>query len=162
MPIHNADIARLFEDMADLLELSDANPFHVRAYRNAARTIGDLRQDIAATLAKGETLPKLPGIGADLDRKIREIVATGHLDALDRLRKTMPPALTELLHIQGIGPKRVRMLYHELDVQTLPQLYKAAREGRIRDLPGFGEKTEANILEAAAAHLSKARRFKLA
>ena len=162
MPVHNADIARLFEEMADLLEIGDANPFRVRAYRNAARTIGELRQDIAATLAKGDALPKLPGIGTDLAGKIREIAATGHLAALDRLRQTVPPAITELLRIPGIGPKRVRMLYHELDVQTLPQLYKAAREGRIRDVPGFGEKTEAHILEAAAAHLSKARRFKLA
>ena len=162
MPIHNADIAQLFEEMADLLEIGDANPFRVRAYRNAARLVGELQLDIAAALAKGEALPKLPGIGADLDGKIREIVATGHLAALERLRKTMPPAITELLHIPGLGPKRVKMLYHELDVQTVPQLYKAAREGRIRDVPGFGEKTETHILEATEAHLSKARRFKLA
>jgi DNA polymerase (family 10) len=162
MPIHNADIARLFEEMADLLEIGDANPFRVRAYRNAARTVGELQADIAAALAKGESLPKLPGIGADLAGKIGEIAATGHLDALDRLRRTLPPAITELLRIPGIGPKRVKILYHELDVQTLPQLCKAAREGRIRALSGFGEKTEANILRATEAHLSKARRFKLA
>jgi DNA polymerase (family 10) len=162
MPIHNADIARMFEELADLLEIGDANPFRVRAYRNAARTIGELSLDIAATLAKGEALRKLPGVGADLDAKIREIVATGHCTALDRLRQEMPPAITELLRIPRLGPKRVKLLYHELDVHTLPQLYKAAREGRIRTLPGFGEKTETSILQAAEAHLSKARRFKLA
>jgi DNA polymerase (family 10) len=162
MPVHNADIARIFEEMADLLEISDANPFRVRAYRNAARLVGDLQLDIAATLAKGGKLPKLPGIGHDLDARIHEIVATGHCTALDRLRQTLPPAITELLHVHGIGPKRVKTLYHELDVQTLPQLYKAAREARIRALPGFGEKTESNILQAVEAHLGESRRFKLA
>ena len=162
MPVHNADIARIFEEMADLLEISDANPFRVRAYRNAARLVGDLQLDIAGTLAKGGTLPKLPGIGADLDARIHEIVSTGHCAALDRLRQSLPPAITELLHVPGLGPKRVKALYHELDVQTLPQLYKAAREGRIRALPGFGEKTETNILQATEAHLAHPRRFKLA
>jgi DNA polymerase (family X) len=162
MAVHNADIARNFEEMADLLELSDANPFRVRAYRNAARLVGDLQLDIAATLARGGELPKLPGIGHDLDARIREIAATGHCAALDRLRRTLPPAITELLRVPGIGPKRVKTLYHELDVATLPQLYKAAREGRIRALSGFGEKTEARILQAAEAHLGAPRRFKLA
>jgi len=161
MPLHNADIARIFAEMADLLEISDANPFRVRAYRNAARLVGDLQLDIAATLAKGGTLPKLPGIGADLGARMREIVATGHCAALDRLRQLVPPAVAELLHVPGIGPRRVKTLYHELDVQTLPQLYKAAREGRIRALPGFGEKTETNILQAAEAQLAHPRRFKL-
>ena len=142
MPVHNADIARIFEEMADLLEISDANPFRVRAYRNAARLVGDLQLDLAGTLAKGGTLPKLPGIGADLEARIHEIVSTGHCAALDRLRQSLPPAITELLHVPGLGPKRVKALYHELDVQTLQQLYSAARDGRIRALPGFGEKTE--------------------
>lgn len=162
MPVHNADIARIFEEIADLLEISDANPFRVRAYRNAARLVGELQLDVVATLAKGARLPKLPGIGADLDARIREIAATGRCAALERLRQSLPSAITELLHVPGLGPKRVKALYHELDVQTLPQLYKAAREGRIRALPGFGEKTEANILQAAGAHLAQPRRFKLA
>ncbi len=162
MPIHNADIARIFAEMADLLEIGDANPFRVRAYRNAARLVGELQLDIAATLAKGGTLPKLPGIGADLDARIHEIAATGRCAALDRLRRLLPPAITDLLRVPGVGPKRVRTLYHELDVQTLPQLYKAAREGRIRALPGFGEKTETNLLQATEAHLARASRFKLA
>jgi DNA polymerase (family 10) len=162
MPVHNADIARIFEEMADLLELSDANPFRIRAYRNAARLVGDLQLDIAATLASGATLPKLPGIGHDLDSRIHEIVATGHCTALDRLRRTLPPAITEMLCVPGIGPKRVKALYHELGVETLPQLYKAAREGRLRALHGFGEKTEARVLHAAEAHPGESRRFKLA
>lgn len=162
MPIHNADIARAFEEIADLLDISDANPFRIRAYRNAARVLGELQLDIGAAVGRGEDLPKLPGIGEDLSNKIREIATTGRCALLERLRKAFPPAITELLRIPGLGPKRVKALYHELDVQTLEQLYRAALDGRIRGLPGFGEKTEANILDAVKTRLSKARRFKLA
>ena len=162
MPLHNADIARVFEDIADLLELGDANPFRIRAYRNAVRIIGDLQLDLAASIARGEELPKLPGIGEDLSGKIREIVTTGHCALLDRLRKKTPSAITELLRIPNLGPKRVKTLYRGLDVGTLEGLHRAAREGRIRDLPGFGEKSELKILQAVEARLSKGRRFKLA
>jgi DNA polymerase (family X) len=162
MPLHNADISRAFEDIADLLELGDANPFRIRAYRNAARIIGDLQLDIAASIKGGEELPKLPGIGEDLAGKIREIVTTGQCALLERLRKKTPPAVTELLRIPGLGPKRVKALYRGLDVKTLEQLYRAARDGRIRGLPGFGEKSELNILQSVEARLSKGRRFKLA
>jgi len=162
MPVHNADIARAFEEIADLLDIGDANPFRIRAYRNAARIVGELQLDISAALARGEDLPKLPGVGEDLSNKIREIAATGSCALLVRLRKSFPPAITELLRIPGLGPKRVKTLYHELDVQTLEQLHRAALDQRIRALPGFGEKTEANILDAVKTRLSKAQRFKLA
>jgi DNA polymerase (family 10) len=162
MPLHNADIARVFEDIADLLELGDANPFRIRAYRNAARIIGDLQLDLAASIGRGEELPKLPGIGEDLSGKIREIVTTGHCALLDRLRKKTPSAVTELLRIPNLGPKRVKTLYRGLDVGTLEGLHRAAREGRIRALPGFGEKSELKILQAVETRLSKGRRFKLA
>lgn len=162
MPIHNADIAAIFEEIADLLEIQGANPFRIRAYRNAARTVGELGRDIAGMLQAGGELPKLPGIGTDLAAKIHEIAATGKCAFLERLHTELPPAITELLKIPGIGPKRVKALYHDLDVQTLEQLYKAARDGRIRQLPGFGEKTELNILQSVEAHASQSRRFKLA
>ena len=163
MPVHNADIARVFEDIADLLEIGGANPFRVRAYRNAARTVGDLRPDLAAAIAvRARTLPKLPGIGADLDAKIHEIVATGTCALLEKLKKQLPPAITELLKIPGLGPKRVKALHEALDIDTLPQLLEAARKGTIRDLPGFGAKTEAHIVDAVQARLGQAQRFKLA
>jgi DNA polymerase (family 10) len=158
----NADIAAAFEQVADLLELQDANPFRVRAYRNAARVIGGLKLDLAALLAEGKALPKLPGIGADLDAKIHELATTGHLALLDRLRKELPAGVTELLQLPGLGPKRVRALYDELHVHTLPQLLRAARDQRIRTLPGFGPGTETRIASAIEARLGKARRFKLA
>jgi DNA polymerase (family X) len=162
MPVHNADIARVFEEIADLLDIGEANPYRSRAYRNAARTVGELQLDLAATVAKGEALPKLPGIGEDLAAKIREISATGSCTLLGRLRRELPPAVTELLHIPGLGPKRVRTLWHELEVQTPEQLARAARDGRIRALPGFGPRLEAQVLDAIGRQQSKPRRFKLA
>ena len=162
MPTHNADIAAILTEIADLLDLQQANPFRIRAYRNAARLVGDLGREIRAMVERSEDLTELPGIGDDLAAKLREIVDTGKCRALEKLQAELPPAITELLHVPGLGPKRVRMLWHELDVQTLEQLARAARDGRIRDLPGFGAKIEANILQAVEAHLSKARRIKLA
>jgi len=162
MPVHNADIAAFFEEIADRLEIQGANPFRIRAYRNAARTLGELPQEARVLLETGEELTRLPGIGDDLAAKVREIVDTGRCSLLERLRKELPPAVTELLQIPGLGPKRVKTLYHDLEVQTAEQLYRAARDGRIRTLPGFGEKTELNILQAVEAHVSQARRFKLA
>ena len=162
MPIHNADIAAVFEEVADRLEIQGANPFRIRAYRNAARTLGELPQEARALLEQGEDLTRLPGIGDDLAAKVREIVDTGRCSLLERLRRELPPAVTELLQIPGLGPKRVKALYHDLEVQTVEQLYRAARDGRIRALSGFGERIELNILRAVEAHVSQARRFKLA
>jgi DNA polymerase (family 10) len=161
VPIHNADIAAIFEEVADLLEIEGANPFRIRAYRNASRVLGQLGRDARGMVDAGEDLKSLPGIGDDLAGKIKEIVSTGKCAQLEKLRAKMPPAIAELLHIPGLGPKRVKALYHELDVQTLEQLYRAARDGRIRSLPGFGEKTELHILQAVQDRVSQAPRFKL-
>lgn len=147
MPVHNADIAAIFEQIAELLELQGANPFRVRAYRNAARTVGDHGRDLATQVARGEPLPKLPGIGKDLSAKIREIATTGQCALLERLHHQVPAALTELLRVPGLGPKRVRALHQGLAVDTVAQLRKAALAGRIRELPGFGAKTEQRILQ---------------
>ena len=162
MPAHNADITAIFEEIADLLEIEDANPFRIRAYRNAARTLGDLPQDARQLVERGGDLTRLPGIGTDLAGKITEILNTGHCGMLDRLRRELPPAITELLKVPGLGPKRVKALYQDLDVQTIEQLRRAAQERRIRNLHGFGEKTEQNILQAVQAHANQSRRFMLA
>jgi DNA polymerase (family X) len=161
-PVHNADIARIFDEIADLLEIQEANPFRVRAYRNAARTVGDVRRDLPQLVADGKALPKLPGVGADLGAKIEEIARTGTTKLLEKLHKELPPAITALLRIPGLGPKRVRALYRDLNVQTLEQLADAARAGRVREVPGFAEKTEAAILQAVEARLTKKQRIKLA
>jgi DNA polymerase (family 10) len=124
--------------------------------------VKDTRLDLAAAIAAGRPLPKLPGIGADLQAKIHEYATTGRIGALERLKKEVPAGVTDLLKLPGLGPKRVRALYEELHVHTLPQLLRAARDGRIRTLPGFGAKTEQRIAEAIQQRLGQVRRFKLA
>lgn len=161
MPIHNADIAAVFEEIADLLEIEGANVFRVRAYRNAARTLQELGKDVRAMVQKEEDLTELPGIGDDLAGKIKEIVETGRCATLDKLHKQLPPAITELLKIPGLGPKRVKALYHELDVHTVEQLQRAVRDHRVRQLAGFGEKTEVHIAESLRVHAGGAGRYKL-
>lgn len=162
MPVHNTDIARIFEQIADLLEIENDNPFRIRAYRNAARTLRNLGQDAADMLAGGKDLTRLPGIGKDLAAKIEEIVSTGRCRTLEKLHQRTSPGLTELLRIPGLGPRRVGALYHELDIHTPEQLYRAAKDSRIRSLPGFGEKTEQRILANIESHIQEDRRIKLA
>jgi len=161
VPKTNADLAAAFEQTADLLELQEANPFRVRAYRNAARLVGELKLDLVAQVEAGRPLPKLPGIGADLAGKIEEFAHSGHLALLDRLRRQIPSGVAEMLQLPGLGPKRVRALYEELHVTSLAQLARAARDGRIRALPGFGARTEASILDAIDAHSHRPQRLKL-
>ncbi len=161
MPVVNATISAIFDEIADLLDIQGANAFRVRAYRNAARTVGELGTDIKTLVERGTALTDLPGIGEDLANKIREIVETSNCRFLERLRKEVPPAVAELLRIPGLGPKRVRVLWHDLEIQTLEQLLEAAKAGRIHSLSGFGEKTEQKIIAAVQAHLGEAHRFKL-
>ncbi|MCG6935897.1 MAG: DNA polymerase/3'-5' exonuclease PolX [Proteobacteria bacterium] len=159
MPVHNEDIALIFDEMADLLEIEEANPFRVRAYRNAARTIRNLGRELSGLVAEGEDLTRLPGIGSALADKIREIIATGHANALDKLHKDVPASLEALLKLPGLGPKRVKALYQDLHIKTLKQLESAARKGRLHTLPGFGAKIEQRILDAIQTDRSQERRF---
>lgn len=162
MPNQNADIAAAFDEMADLLEIEGANPFRIRAYRTAARTIRDLPRDVAGMVEEGTDLTALPGIGEDLAAKITEMVETGTAAAIDEHRKAVPASVRALLGIPGLGPKRVKALYHELGIRTREQLRLAAQEGRVRALPGFGEKTERHILDHLTARPSDEARFQLA
>jgi DNA polymerase (family 10) len=162
MPVHNNDIAAVFEEIADLLEIEQANPFRIRAYRNAARTVQGLGEEVRDLIQEGFDLDQLPGIGEALAEKIAEIVRTGKCQALEKLRQEGGKGLVELLHIPGLGPKRVAILYHELDVQTPQQLLRAIKDGRLHQLRGFGEKTEQNILDMLQVHAEQERRFKLA
>ncbi len=162
MPVANLLVAAALDEIADRLEIEDANAFRVRAYRNAARTVRDLQRDVKAAAERGETVAGLPGIGADLGGKIAEIALTGSCDVLRELRRSMPSSVTELLHVPGLGPKRVKTLWHELGVQTPAQVLRAARDGRIRALHGLGATMEGNIERAVAAHVMKERRIDLA
>jgi len=161
MPVHNTDIAAIFGEIADLLEIRGENPFRVRAYRNAARSVGELGRDLKALVDDGQDLPKLPGIGADLAAKIREICKTGTCKLLEQLHREMPPAISELLRLPGLGPKRVKLLHDKLKIRTVEELKRAAGAGRIREIAGFGAKTEAGILQALARRSTSPTRFKL-
>ena len=161
MSAHNEEIAAIFEEIADLLEIKGANPFRVRAYRNAVLTLRGIGQDVQTFLDQSQDLTQLPGIGKDLESKIREIVATGTCRALEKLRKELPSSLTQLLKIPGLGPKRVRVFYHELNIETPQRLYQAALNGQLQALPGFGAKTQQRILEIIKSQLNSSKRFKL-
>jgi DNA polymerase (family X) len=162
MTIHNADVARIFNRLADLLEIDGANPFRVRAYRDAARIVADLPQEVSALLSAGKDLSELHGIGKDLAGKIEEIVRTGHLALLDDTGQRIPEGLLELLTLGPLGPKRVKTLYEELGIKGLADLEAAARAGKIHDLHGFGQKMEQRLLDALAHHVTEAPRPLLA
>jgi len=159
MPVHNEDIATAFEEIADLLEIEEANPFRVRAYRTAARNIRGLDRELAQMVAADEDLTRLPGIGKDLAAKIKDILETGHTATLDQLHKEVPAGLEALLKIPGLGPKRVKTLYQVLHIKTPKQLEQAARRGRLETLPGFGAKIAQRILETVEAHRGEEKRF---
>jgi DNA polymerase (family 10) len=161
MPVHNRDIAEIFNQMADLLEIEGANQFRVRAYRNAARTIGNLPQSAADLVEKGEDLSVLSGIGKDLAGKIAEIVETGKLKQLQELQSRTPADLGEMMSIAGLGPKGVQALHKELGINSLEDLKEAAEQEKIRAVEGFGEKTEKKILKGLEELAGRKERFLL-
>jgi len=141
--MQNPDIARLFDEVADLLEIQDANPFRVRAYRNAARTIRDFPEPIADRVRAGtKDLTDIAGIGDDLAEKITAIVTTGELPLRKELASKLPAGLLDLLRIPGLGPKRVKLLYKKLKVKSAADLAAALDKGKVQKLKGFGPKME--------------------
>jgi DNA polymerase (family 10) len=150
MPVHNNDIAAIFDEMADLLELQQANPFRIRAYRRAAQTVRAQPRQLRDQIAAGRDLEELPGIGEDLAGKIREILGTGKCQALRKLQHQVPAGLEDLLHLPGLGPARVRQLRRELRITSLAKLRSAIDKGKLRELRGFGPKLEARLAAAVA------------
>jgi len=151
----NERIARTFEEIADLLELEDANPFRVRAYRHAARSVRGANVQLAARVLAGESLPKLAGVGEDLAEKIRRIALTGSCPLLELLHGEVPAGQIELLQLPSIGPKRVHQLYQELGVDSLASLQEALRSGRLASLRGFSPHLLGQLdkaLQARSAH----------
>jgi len=144
--MENQKIARIFEEMADLLEIKGENPFRIRAYRKAALNIETLTEDVS-TLIEEKRLNEIPGIGKDLAQKIEEIVKTGTLEQLEKLRKEIPSSLLELLSVPGLGPKTAKIIYDNLKIKSIEELEKVAKEHKLKGLPGIREKTEENILK---------------
>ncbi len=159
--VANADIARELDKIADLLDIEGANQFRIRAYRRAARTVDTLPRGVSEMLAAGEDLDDLPGIGKDLAEKIGTLAAGQHLPVLDELEREVPPGITALLAIPGLGPKRVHVLHEQLGVSDITGLAAAARTGKLRDLPRFGAAIEARILQAIAERGEQPQRVRL-
>ena len=147
----NARIAADLVEIADLLELQDANPFRVRAYRGAARTVRDLDRPVRAMVESGEDLRQLPGIGKDIAAQIVRRVEGRPMEPLAELREEVPPGLLDVVRVQGVGPKKARALWKELGIAGLDALEAAAQQGRIEGLAGFGVKSQEKILQGVAS-----------
>ena len=142
----NEFIAVQFELLADLLEIQGANPFRIRAYRNAARTISSTAESLSDLVANGTDLTQFSGIGKDLAKQIHEIITKGEHSALNELRKQIPGGVLDMLRIPGVGPKKVSVFFNELGLKSLADLKAACEAGRLSMLKGFGKKTEESIL----------------
>lgn len=156
----NEVIADMFDTIADVLELQGDIPYRIRAYRNAARTIRDLPRPVAEVAEEG-ALESLPGIGKDLAAKIVEYLTTGRMSKYEEVISQVPPGLIELLHIPGLGPKRVRLLHERLGINDLEDLRRALDSGRVETLPGMGKKTVENIRRGLAMYEASKERMPL-
>ncbi len=142
----NKEVAEIFRKVAALLEIKGDNPYRIRAYQRAAQNIEALTVDVEELAAQGK-LERIPGIGKDLAQKIKEILETGTFEKYEELKREIPPELLKFLEIPGFGPKKVKLVYEKLGIKTLEELEKACLEHRLARLPGFGPKTEENILK---------------
>lgn len=146
----NAEIAAVFGQIADLLEFQSANPFRVRAYRNAARKLKDQGESLAERVSHGGDLTAIDGVGKDLAEKIKTLVETGSLPMLEELTQDVPESVLPVLRVPGVGPKKAALLHKDLGVNSLDMLRAACEEGKVRELKGFGAKTEESILAGIA------------
>lgn len=161
MAVNNSDIAKIFNEIADLLEIKGENRFRVRAYRNAALIIENLSQSAADMVEKGQDLTKLSGIGHDLAEKIENIVKGREIKLLKDLEDKISPRLIGLMNVSGLGPKKVKKLYDELNIKNIDELAQAAEEKKIRAIPEFSAKTEEHILEEVKKIKNEYSRIKL-
>jgi DNA polymerase (family 10) len=143
--MRNLELAECFHEIADLLELREENVFRIRSYRRAAQQLESLAEDVVEALGAGR---KIPGIGAELARKIHEWAAGGSMAYLDELRAELPRGVRQLMHLPGVGPKTARLLYERLGIDSVERLEEACRSGAVQQVPGIRTKTGANILRA--------------
>jgi DNA polymerase (family 10) len=155
-----AKIAAVLEEIATLLELKDENPFKIRAYTNAARSLETFGGNVS-DLQDEEALKKIPGIGNAIAAKVQELAETGSLKYLEELRGEFPAAILELFSIPGLGAKKIKALYEKLQISSIEQLQNACESGRVAELPGFGETTQTKLCEAIAKRAKHAGSFQL-
>jgi DNA polymerase (family X) len=152
-------VANMLEDVASLLELKEgSNPFEVRAYENAARAVSGLDGDIEQLTHAGK-LKGVPGLGSTIIKRIEELVTTGKMALYDELVVETPQVKLDMRRIQGVGPKKINMIYNQLHVQSIAELERACKEDKVAILPGFGKKTQDKILQGIALLAQHAGRF---
>jgi DNA polymerase (family 10) len=157
----NPDIARTLEEVADVLEIQNANPFRIRAYRNAVRTVETVAVPLRRWVEEGKALTDLPGIGKEMAGHIREMVETGTLGFRDELLAEVPRSLIELMRLPGLGPKKAKKVWDDLRIGSVDELEAAAKEGRIAALPGFGARSQEKILAGIAEYRLHGSRYLL-
>ncbi|HEX9899614.1 MAG TPA: helix-hairpin-helix domain-containing protein, partial [Candidatus Methylomirabilis sp.] len=158
--MRNVEIADLFNEIADFLEVKDENPFRIRAYRRVAQALEGLSEDIAAIAARN-ALQDVPGIGKDLAGKIQEYLTAGKIEYLEGLRKEIPAGVIDLMGIHGVGPKTAKLLYEQVGVDSVEKLEELAKAHTLAGLPGIKAKTEENILKGIAVWRSGRERMPL-
>lgn len=159
--MENVEIAEKLRQVADLLEIEGENPFKVRAYRNAARTVEGLAEPVAEMVRRGEDLEELPAIGKDMAGYITELVETGRLRRLERLEKRATPGAAELIRLEGVGPSKALRLAEELGVRSIDDLERAIDRGEVEQLAGFGRRSAEKLRQAIRDYRKHRRRFKL-
>lgn len=159
--MENIEIVRVLNEVADLLEIRQANPFRIRAYRNAVRTINAHATPLRKLVEGGADLTALPGIGKGMAESIRELVESGRLALLDEMAAEVPAGLVELMRLPGVGPKKARKLWDELGVESIEDLEEVASEGRVAELPGFGLRTQELMLRGIRNYRANTARFLL-
>jgi len=156
--MRNAELAKVFQDIADLLELKGENPFKIRAYQRAAFSLEHLPEEVEE-LVREDRLKEIPGVGEAIAKKITELVSTGHLKYYEELKSEFPAGISALLDVPGIGPRTAMLLSRELDIKSIDELESAIIEGRVASLPRLGEKTAENILHHIQTLRRKDRRI---
>ncbi len=156
--VTKADVARALDNVAAMLEITGDNPFRIRAFENGARAIEDLSGDLAKLVETGELL-EVRGVGKSIFADVKAMLETGTFDEYEKLKAKVPAGVLDMLRVTGMGPKKVKAVYDKLGVKSIEELEQAGRDGKLAVLPGFGEKTQLNILNAIARYRKYAQRF---
>jgi len=159
--MENLDVTRTLTELADLLEIQGASPFRIRAYRNAVNTVNSLSRPLKDMVAAGEDLTELPGVGKSVAKYIGEFLDTGSISRLDEVAAEFPRSLVQLMRLDGVGPKKAKRLFEELNVRTVDDLAEAIENGRVQKMDGFGVKSADKIVRAIEDHRKHTVRFQI-
>lgn len=158
----NKEVAKILNDIGDILQIKGESLFRINAYRKAARVIESMAEDINKIAEEGpKALKKIPGVGANLAQKIYELLTTGKMDYYEELKKFVSPGVLELMHLPGMGPSKAKIVNEVLGVSTIDELEQVAKEHKLKDIKGLGAKTEENILKSIISYRTHHERILL-